>query len=467
MNRTHRILAATTLAVLMSAPLPVFAGGGGRVDVAGLGMAGTFVASSRGLDAVGINPANLAFADSGGPVFLLMPMSIHMGSDVMTYGLYREYFTGVQTDSGRVGRYLTPSDKQKILDAFPGGVGHVAGDAAVRPVGFSIPIAALGVFALTVTEEAAFFADVPKDYAQLILMGNTPGSVYDLAGTRAKASWTREYALSFATSLRPPPFLLTLQGGISLKYVQGLAYYELNRMNSSLVTGNDGILHGKIDVEATSASVDGLTGGGGTFSYFPAPAGTGWGLDIGARGGITDYMTVGLAVTDIGAIHWGRNVIVARTDSSFTIDDPLNADQRNAVERASRGTNGPGSPFTTSLPTTLRMGVAVEMTKLPFFKKMLFGEMTLAADYNQGFDDVPGSTTRGRVSLGAEYRPFTFLPLRAGVAFGGEDRFNLAFGLGFHSSVFDLDLASENLNWIFNTDSFSYVSLALGMKIKF
>jgi hypothetical protein len=71
------------------------------------------------------------------------------------------------------------------------------------------------------------------------------------------------------------------------------------------------------------------------------------------------------------------------------------------------------------------------------------------------------------VSLGVEYRPFTFLPLRAGVAFGGEDRFNLAFGLGFHSSVFDLDLASENLNWIFNTDSFSYASLALGMKIKF
>ena len=57
--------------------------GGERVNVRGMGMAGTFDATSRGLDAVGINPANLGLPDKGTVTMSLVPFGLHFGSDVL------------------------------------------------------------------------------------------------------------------------------------------------------------------------------------------------------------------------------------------------------------------------------------------------------------------------------------------------------------------------------------------------
>jgi len=68
---------------------------GERTDIQGMGMARTFTASTRGLDAVGINPANLRVGQDGVLTFGLLPVGLHVGSDFMTYELYQKYFTGV------------------------------------------------------------------------------------------------------------------------------------------------------------------------------------------------------------------------------------------------------------------------------------------------------------------------------------------------------------------------------------
>jgi hypothetical protein len=65
-----------------------------------------------------------------------------------------------------------------------------------------------------------------------------------------------------------------------------------------------------------------------------------------------------------------------------------------------------------------------------------------------------------------EYRPWEFLPLRTGLSFGGTDGVNVAFGLGLHTGVFDFDLATENLGWLFMPNSAAHGSLAVGMRIK-
>jgi hypothetical protein len=108
---------------------------GERSNIRGMGMARTFVALSRGLDAVGINPANLALPDTGTLTLSLIPVGVHAGSDFLSYDLYTEYFTGVETDSGRFGRYLSTDDKQKLLDVFPGDVGRTAVEAEARLIG--------------------------------------------------------------------------------------------------------------------------------------------------------------------------------------------------------------------------------------------------------------------------------------------------------------------------------------------
>jgi hypothetical protein len=431
-----------------------------------MGMARTFIAGSRGLDAVGINPANLALPDSGKVTFSLLPFGLHVGTDMMTLGTYREYFTGVETGSERVGRYLTDADKRAILDGFPDGVGRLEGDIQVRPIGLSLNWGSFGRFAFTVTEQVAFDADLPREYLQFILYGNAPGSVFDFSKTQARAQWTREYALSFGKEIPHPAFLRSLSAGIAVKYIQGFAYYEMSHSATSFTTGADGIIRASVGMYARGAEIDQIHASGEDFSPFPAEAGSGWGFDLGVSGRVNDYLTVGVAVTDIGSIGWTRHVEEVRVDSSFVIDDPTSESQQTAIENAMKGRSVYGEPFSTNLPTKLRVGAVVEMNSVPVIREFLFGEMDVAVDYNQGLYDVPGSTTRGRFSLGMEYRIVKFFPIRLGVAFGGEDRSNFAMGFGFHFGFMDLDFASENLNWLFSQDNISYGSFAMGMKFR-
>lgn len=440
---------------------------GERTDIKGMGMARTFTASTLGLDAVGINPANLRVGQEGLLTFGLLPVGLHVGSDFMSYGLYQKYFTGVETDSGRVGRFLDDQAKREILDAFLDGLGTLSGDAEVRPIGLALHLG-FGSLALTVTERLATSAAIPEEYAKFLLYGNTPGSAYDFGETRLTASWTREYALAFA---RPLPNFLTLEdvsGGIAVKLVHGYAYAELDRFNTSLVTSPVGTLQGAVGLHARSASADMLDGESSDgYDPFPAPAGAGVGFDLGVSGKLAGFLRVGLSITDIGSIRWVRNVKELVADTTLVVSDPLDPEQRDGVEEAVNGRSRPGEDFSTLLPTTLRLGVAAELQNLPLFDEWLPGELLVACDYNQGLVENAGATLHPRVSLGMEYRPVGFLPLRTGVSFGGTDHANVALGFGLHFGPFDLDLASENAGWIFATDSFSYGSAAVGMRLSF
>jgi hypothetical protein len=460
-----RLLSAcAALAIL--AHRPAFAGGE-RTDIQGMGMARTFVAGSRGLDAVGINPANLGYPDRGKVTVSLIPFGVHVGTDIITYGVYRDYFTGVATDSGRIGRSLTDADKQKIMEGFHDGVGRAAGDVDFRPIGISVEFGEFGRFALTLTEEVSLFAHVPKEFAQFLFYGNTPGSTFDFSQATVKAQWLREYALSYGRILPRPLFLHSWAAGISVKYIQGFGYFGMEQGNTSLNTGMDGVLQGTVNVTTQAAGGRQIKAmGDGGFTPFPAPAGTGWGIDLGVTGEVNEYLTAGISLTDLGWVTWRNDLEVTRTDSAFTVTDPLQESQRNGVEDALRGKTVPGEEFTTALPTRLRMGVSVEVEKMPMVGDVIPGELTVAMDYNQGFANVPGSSTRARISLGMEYRPWPLLPIRAGVAFGGEDRSNFAIGLGLRFGVVDMEFASENLNWIFSTDNLSYASAAFGLKIR-
>ncbi|MEW6509367.1 MAG: DUF5723 family protein [Bacteroidota bacterium] len=464
----HRISALLSFALCAVLTATIARAGSERTNIRGMGMARTFVASARGLDAVGINPANLGYPDVGTVTLSLLPFGVHIGTDMMTYGIYRDFFTGVATDSGRVGRTLSESDKQTIIDGFQDGVGRGAGDAELRPLGISVDLGAQGRFALSLTEQVAAQARVPKEFVQFFLFGNAPGSVYDFGETRVGAQWTREYALSYGRRVPTPPFLRSLAAGVAVKYVQGYAYFAMEHSGTSLVTGTDGVLQGRINMMTRSSGFHRLQNGEdtGVETLFD-PVGTGWGIDLGVAGEVNEYLSFGIAVTDIGSVEWDKDLEIFKTDSSFTIDNPFSEAQRNAIEDAVKGKKMPGEPFSSSLPTKLRVGVAVDLSRAPFFKTYLWSPLLVELDYNQGFDNIPGATTRARFSLGVEYSPLSWLPLRTGIAFGGEDRSNFAFGLGFHASFLDFDLASENLNWIFDQDNFSYASVAMGLKFRF
>ncbi|HEX9005939.1 MAG TPA: DUF5723 family protein [Bacteroidota bacterium] len=438
---------------------------GERTSIQGLGMARTYTAVSRGLDAAGINPANLD-ADSATVTLVLLPFGVHVGSDFLTYGLYTRYFTGVDGPDGRTARYLGDAEKQEILDAFPDGEGAVSADAEARPLGLAVHVGGLGTVALTMTERAAADVRIPAQYVRFLLYGNPPGSVYDFSATSGNAWWTREYALTVATTLHGVLGLPTVSVGIGGKLVHGYGVAQVTRFHSRLETGTDGVLRGTVDMESRAAGIDPIAGGQ-DYSPFPDPAGEGVGIDLGLAAQLSPLLRVGLSVTDIGSITWSRNVRVAKAESSFVVDNPADASQRDAIQHALQGDAHDGDPFTTPLPAMIRAGASVELDQLEALGRFIPGEMTVACDLDQTLAEAPGYLPGTRLALGMEWRPWRFLPVRAGYSWGGTDHQNFALGLGLHFGFFELDLASENPGWLFAADSFSYASASVGMKMRF
>ncbi len=496
----RRTLALVLLAVGAAASLSA----GERESARGVGMARTFTATARGLDAVGINPANLDPEDGNFMQIDFLPLGIHVGSNFLSYDLYTTYFTGIDTGGGRIGRYLSASDKQKILDAFPNGNGLFSMNADVRTFGAAVSLGFIGTFAFTISEHGGGMMNIPRDYVALMLNGNMPGSTLDFSNTNVKAAWTREYTLSYGRSLPPPPFLKSLKAGVGLKVVHGFAYADVERFNTSLTTASNGALSGTVDFLARTSRIDELKGNdnnnnsnsnpnnpdnpynpppsnpypgnmnnnsgnnnnndnGSKFTPFPAPAGSAFAMDLGVAGAINEFLSFGMSITDIGSMTWSSNVEQKTADTTVAIDDLFSSTQRDALENAVKVRDVASGSFSAHLPTQFRLGVALAVDKLPSIVHFP-GQLTVALDYNQGFHDTYASTTNARVSLGAEYIPAPIIPIRTGVSFGGTDRVNLAFGFGLHFGAFQLDLASENVSWLFDPSSFSYGSFAMGMR---
>lgn len=138
LNEKRHFISMMIVFVLGVVSTNISSAGNDRVSGRTIGMARTFTASSRGLDALGLNPANLALDDRGSTVtFQIAPFGVRAGSDLLNYQIYQDYFTGEDsTDASgnpafdqngktvRVGKKLSQSDKDVILGLFPGGIAH-------------------------------------------------------------------------------------------------------------------------------------------------------------------------------------------------------------------------------------------------------------------------------------------------------------------------------------------------------
>ena len=442
-----------------------YAQGSERTNIQGIGMARTSVAFSKGLDAVGINPAGVAANEDGTITLNFLPLGLHVGSDFLDYEIYTSYFTGEQTDSGRVPRYLTDGDKQRILNGIGHDVARTTVDAEAGLFGVSFHLKDIGGIAFTINERQNGYAAIPRDYAQFLLYGNPPGSVQNFGATEMSASWMREYALSFGFKLPAIRFLESLSIGAAAKLVHGYGFYSIDRFNASLNTADNGTLHGHVDFLARSAGVDPYENGGfKTLKLFSKPAGRGYAFDFGLAGAVNNALSFGVALTDVGSIRWNSNASETVADTTIEIDDPFAVEEGDAVKQALKGRKREVGSFKSELPTTMRIGVAVAVHKLPGFDKL--NGLVVGLDLNKGFYETPGSTKKTRVSLGVEFLPIRWLPLRSGVSFGGTDHFNVAFGFGVHFGLFDLDVASENVTWLFAPKTFSYGSVGIGMRFR-
>lgn len=439
---------------------------GERAGIRAMGMGRTFVAAAQGLDAAGVNPAGIV-RDGALIELSLLPFSAHVGTDFIDYDLYTTYFTGEVTKNGRQARLLTQADKERILETFGHGVGTANLDLEARPVGLAIhPVRSFAI-AMTVAEEVRIAGAIPRDYADFFLNGNPPGSTFDFNGTDLRAAWTREYALGLSWETSIPGFASAFAIGAAVKLVHGYGYYRIDRFNTTLTTGEDGSLTGDIHFLSTRSGANILENRFvRTYGIAPPVAGSGLGADIGVSARLESFLTVGMSITDIGNIRWTEGTEEAYVDTTIVIDDPFVVQQGDVIERVLRGERRAGVPFTSHLPTTIRLGLLLQVNELPGMEEMP-GSLQFAFDYNQGLQETSSSTTTPRFSFGTEYAPVPVIPLRAGVSFGGTDHLNLALGFGLHAGPFSWDIASENVTWLFSPGSFSHISFATGFALRF
>ena len=455
-----------------------------------VGMARTFTASSRGLDAIGLNPANLALDDRGSSFTLQIPflgIGVLAGSDFLNYKIYNDDFTGVDSldkngkpTGVRVAKVLSQSDKDEILGLFPGGTSHTQVNVGVTEFGFTAEGAALGGIGFSVNDQIGVNLDLPEGYLKMMLDAfPTTGGVYSLDNTAIKASWLREYNLSYARILPVDlKWLKDLAVGVGVKYVQGFGYsgtdhysgsiqvvptYKGNVLTADPTSGHVDFLQYESNADVVSIDTGHVKINSSNFSdLINKPAGTGMGFDIGLSGEVFQAFRIGVSVTDIGKVTWTQNTKVITENGSFSISD---YQQQDSLKNAFKGQTRDTASFKTSLPTALHIGGAFQVDKAAFVSYFP-GQLLVAADLNVGFNNEPGNSTLPRFSIGTEYRPFGAFPIRTGISIGGREGFYWSAGIGLNTPIWDLDLATESISLLTNPNSFRAASFTLGMRFR-
>ena len=448
-----------------------------RLGMRSMGMGRAAVAASRGIDAIGVNPANIAIQDVGHFNLSLIQSSFRVSTELFTYDIYQKYFTGkdsvdAQGKKSRVQYPLTDQDKADIRSQLPDNP-VTRMNLELMDAGFSLETSVLGGIGFAIIEHAGIRMDFSRDYFEFFLQGLPSSTTYTFNGTSFEAWWYREYNFSYGRKLPVSiPFLKNLYVGAGVKLIQGFGIFETTKNNASIEnksalndTSTASII-GKFDFAGERAGVDFFNNDSTTISPkpFPTPVGRGTGFDIGVSAEFFNGLRMGISVTDIGKITWDKNIIQTTGGGQITFTGYTAAIQ-DSVKHILKGKNSPGEGFSTSLPTIVHVGVTAQSDELPFLR-FLPGRLLLAAEYAQGLNESLGNTTKPRVSLGAEYRIIPLLPLRSGLLVGGGDQLRWAFGFGFDFRYLSLDFATDNFGMFFTPKSFQVFSISMGLRIR-
>ncbi|MEO8399841.1 MAG: hypothetical protein ABI550_08525, partial [Ignavibacteriaceae bacterium] len=211
-----------TLILLLGISFNNFAqfGSSGTVEARSMGMAKTYNSVSKGVESIGINPANLMRNDENiidfSSVLPLPSASIKTGTNFMSIEDFNYYFGGV----------LTEKEKQNFNKLFENG-GLIFGNVSANLLSFSIkPNSDIGVFAVSINDFAGGKANIPQALVDIALTGNSLNKVYSLDGANIKSWWIRDYSFSYARSLNffKPKIFDDFFAGFSVKLIHGYSY---------------------------------------------------------------------------------------------------------------------------------------------------------------------------------------------------------------------------------------------------
>ncbi len=389
MNRSSSIMKSIGilcgLAALLTASSAV-AGG----DARALAMGGARTAAARGLAAAAANPAFLAF--SPGTTVGLAGGTVDVQNNSFTLARYNEV----------AGKTLSQADKEELLADIPEDGFGLDMQADAGALGFQN-----GSFALTTGAVGMGDGTLDKDFFDLVLFGNAPDQTVDFSNTSGEAYGVAKASLSWGQSLGSFAGG-SIAFGVTGSYLQGLYEVHVDDAWGQVTT--------------TMSSIDGEA----YVSAITAEGGQGYGMDVGVAWQRGD-LSLGLAMDNAWSrLDWTGTVertvySVALSASATSLDNALtDSDSTYAVDG-----------YTTELPRRVRFGGAYDL-----------GSLTLAGDCTMGLEDRAGTSTEPAFHLGAEWRPFGLLALRAGGMTGGSLDAAYAAGLGLRMGFWHVDVAA-------------------------
>jgi len=416
-DRTRILVAVATAAITL---LILLLAGSSRAQgtARAWGMGGAGIATSRGLEAVAANPANLAFGE--GMTFGLATVAVDVHNNALSLNRYNEI----------TGQYLDHADKARLMSDIPETGLTLNADVSTSALGYQT-----GNFAISFGGLGAGQGNLDKDYFDLVLNGNQLGQTVDFSNT-----WGEGYAVGSLT-LSYGRVVLDLEGyrvsvGANARYLQGI--YEMHVAEA----------YGTLSTSLTEIA------GEAYVATESARGGQGYGLDLGFAVQTDNGWNVGLAFDNVlGTVNWIQDVQRREMRVSAADINLLAFDLDAAV--ADADTSFATGGYTTNLPRRARLGAARK-----------FGSFLVAADWVQGFEDRSLTSTHPLLNAGVEWRVSSYVQPRLGLSAGGDRGGSASAGVGFKVGPWRLDAAAIARNGVLVGDN-KGLGVALGSLLQF
>ena len=446
------ILLFTFLAFSLKAQYGSF----GVTDARSLGMGNTYNATTYDLYAIGKNPALLSNKGGDHKVSIIFPnLTAQQYGVEQVLNTFDYYSTNKLRSDG-----LITLDNEKFRVAIENN-GLMFVDMLLGFFSAAYhPNERIGSFAFSMSDYMTGYMKLPDVILEVNYGADIPDGSFSLDQFTFKSWWIRTYAISYSRIVYKDKSLYrgnsglikSISAGISSKYVMTYAYTDIGLTANANYSTATQTLSGNYQAHATYSFSEDL-GIANTFHAVEtepppgfmqlAPAGKGYGFDLGASAELRKGWILSLAVTDLGSIKWTGSARSSDFDGYIDISGVIDYETIDSLSREINLANESSENFSTPMPAAFRLGVALKFEEM--FKRFP-GELLVGFDYNQGLNNQPSNFTASRFSIGFQYRYKPKWPiLIGGYTYDLLDVGRGAIGLGYDTWFVDVYVSTIDL----------------------
>ena len=420
-------------------------------DARALAMGNAYSMVADEADMAAWNPALLAISQPTEHWFEMTAPSVNLGLGNNFLSL-NSLETLLPNAKGQAAS-LSQNAVSSLLAGLPSSGWQLALDSGARAAIASPPLA---TSVMLETDADVQGLGIPHDLVQLLLEGNTSTPQVDISALDgATVAAIASAGISHAIAL--PHFLGKESAlGVTVRYLQGLAYGTVTNASGSLATTNSlGQVSASASVEYQAAYPTSLSN--------LLSTGSGVAVDLGFVNQLDDRLRWGLMMGNLGYIKWNHIQDRIESINQAPTGAGLSATGTSTTpnfSNALKQTNGPSngqSNIDGHLPPYARIGVAWDgnlgFSRTASNRNPWSMPVIASLDAQQGFGNGYGISTTPELRLGLEVRPLgRWLPLRVGTTVGG-DLPMMGAGFGIDLDRFRIDVAGGTMFGYFDNST--------------